>query len=236
MNPFSTRGQLERGSSAKTDAIASARTQPSAGKSTGVRSHRAPMPPEICQRSSVSAAHRTSAIDIGATLQGSAAARRRKESADAWASASRTVSGLAVRFHCQLGGALPRERARPREAAPDHRFTAQAVLQQLRHGLGPYLGLARGEEYRGVTERLLERARGGGEDGRATGHGFEGRKPESFVHRGLDVECRSGVEERQVVLVAQGTREMDAGGNPRALRALRERMREPPRRTRDHEG
>src|SRR5437899_5466199 len=108
---------------AKRDAIASAAIQASAGRSIGVRTHRAGGAPGIleplgsCQTSSVKAAQRTSAIDIGATVHGSAAARRRNENADTLVSASTTVQNLAVGGHGQLRRALPRERAGMREPA-----------------------------------------------------------------------------------------------------------------------
>src|SRR5260221_4238010 len=106
-NPLMTRGQLAGASTAKRDAAARAAIQTRAGKSTGVRTQRGP--PGSCQRGMVSAALRTSAIDIGATVQGSAAASRSNERADARASASVTGHSLGVRLHRELLLALPLE-------------------------------------------------------------------------------------------------------------------------------
>src|SRR6185295_14643490 len=116
-SPLTTRGQLARGSRAKSEATARARIQPSAGRSTGVLTQRAG--PRSCQTRMVSAAQRTRAIDIGATVQGSVATRMRRESADALTSASGMAQDFGVRPHGQLRRALPREPARARQAAAD---------------------------------------------------------------------------------------------------------------------
>jgi len=80
-SPFVIRPALPEGSCEATVATISAATQPSAGRSSGVRTQRAP--PGSHHAASVSVPQSATAIDIGAIDQGSAAARTRNESAAA---------------------------------------------------------------------------------------------------------------------------------------------------------
>src|SRR5882672_10940638 len=78
-SPFFTLGHEPPGSSAKRLARTSAVIQPSAGRSSGVRTQRTP--PGRRQQASVRAPQRATPIEIGATDQGSVAAKRTKEAA-----------------------------------------------------------------------------------------------------------------------------------------------------------
>ncbi len=135
----------------------------------------------------------------------------------------------------RAAGTLPGVRARSRDTSPDQPFAAQAVSQEIDDGRGPDLGLAGRQEHRRVAQSLLEGARRGSQHRCAARHRLERRKPEALVQRRLDVERRARVEERQLVLVAKGARELNAAQDARALRALRERMSQSPGRTREHE-